>query len=64
MSLTINTYAVPLYSSYPPALSMVGSGKVDPKPMITHRFPLSQLLEAIELVGSRSEGVVKVMIQC
>ena len=32
--------------------------------MITHRFQLHQLLDAIELIRSRKEGVLKVMIQC
>jgi len=47
---------------YPLALSLIADGKVDPKPMITHRFPLEKALDAFECV-KRGDGV-KVMIKC
>ncbi|XP_037048754.1 sorbitol dehydrogenase-like [Bradysia coprophila] len=47
---------------YPLALSLIAEGKVDPRPMITHRFDLEHALEAFETV-KRGEGV-KVMIKC
>ncbi|KAL5005439.1 hypothetical protein ScPMuIL_018895 [Solemya velum] len=47
---------------YPTALSMVASGKVDVKPLITHRFNLEETLQAFETTA-RGEGI-KVMINC
>jgi len=47
---------------YPLALSLIADGKVDPRPLITHRFDLEHALEAFEIV-KRGEGV-KVMIKC
>lgn len=49
-------------NSYQLALSLIAEGKVDPRPMITHRFDLEQALEAFETV-KRGDGV-KVMIKC
>ncbi|KAI8478481.1 hypothetical protein Bbelb_435110 [Branchiostoma belcheri] len=47
---------------YPTALSMVASGQVNVKPMVTHRFSLEQTLEAFE-ASKKGEGI-KVMINC
>ncbi|XP_041362933.1 sorbitol dehydrogenase-like [Gigantopelta aegis] len=47
---------------YPTALAMIASGKVDVKPLITHRFKLEQTLEAFKMAES-GKGV-KVMINC
>ena len=47
---------------YPKAISMVASGKVDVKPLITHRFKLEETVKAFE--AAREGGAVKVMIKC
>ncbi|XP_033751019.1 sorbitol dehydrogenase-like [Pecten maximus] len=47
---------------YPTALDMVASGKVDVKPLITHRFSLEDSIKAFETT-LRGEGI-KVMIKC
>lgn len=47
---------------YPTALAMVASGKVDVKPLITHRFDLQDSIQAFETTA-RGEGI-KVMIKC
>lgn len=44
-------------------MSMVQSGRFDPLPLITHRFPLDQIVEAYELFGERRDGVLKVAIR-
>jgi L-iditol 2-dehydrogenase len=41
---------------------MLSCGKIDVKPMITHRYTLEQSLEAFEMAKS-GQGV-KVMIDC
>lgn len=47
---------------YPTALAMVASGKVNVKPLITHRFTLENSVKAFETT-LRGEGI-KVMIEC
>lgn len=47
---------------YPLALSLVESGKINLRPMVTHRFPLEQAIEAFEAC-CRGEGV-KIVIKC
>lgn len=47
-------------NSYPLALSLIAEGKVNPNPLITHRFELEDAIEAFEVV-KRGEGI-KVMI--
>ncbi|KAL8615952.1 hypothetical protein ACOMHN_034628 [Nucella lapillus] len=47
---------------YPTALAMISSGKVNVKPLVTHRFSLEQSLDAFE-AAKRGEGV-KIMISC
>ena len=44
-------------------LNLVQSGRFDPTPLITHRFPLDEIVEAYHLFGERSEGVLKVAIK-
>ncbi|KAK2176783.1 hypothetical protein NP493_640g00016 [Ridgeia piscesae] len=49
---------------FPLALSMVSSGAIDFKQIITHRFPLDKAQEAFEVAGARKGGLVKVVIDC
>jgi alcohol dehydrogenase len=43
-------------------MSLVQTGRFDPLPLLTHRFPLDQIVEAYELFGKRQDGVLKVAI--
>lgn len=43
-------------------LSLIEEGRIDTTPLITHRFPLSEIAEAYRLFESRSDGVIKVAI--
>lgn len=43
-------------------MNVVASGRVDLKPMVTHRFKLSQIVQAYELFASGQDGVLKVAI--
>jgi len=47
---------------YPTALAMVASGKVNVKPLITHKFTLEESIKAFE-AAKRGEGI-KIMISC
>jgi threonine dehydrogenase-like Zn-dependent dehydrogenase len=43
-------------------ISMVRSGRFDPTPLLTHRFPLAEIGEAYRLFSNRLDGVLKVAI--
>lgn len=49
---------------YPLALDMIASGKVNVKPLITHRFKLEETLKAFETARTGAGGAIKVMISC
>ncbi|XP_006628790.1 sorbitol dehydrogenase [Lepisosteus oculatus] len=49
-------------NTWPMAITMLASGKVNVKPLVTHRFPLEQALEAFET--TRQGLGVKVMLKC
>ena len=48
--------------SYPTALAMISSGKVNVKPLVTHRFDLEQAIDAFE--AARKGDGVKIIINC
>jgi len=43
-------------------IEMVRCGKLDLRPLLTHRFKLENINEAYRLFGSRADGVMKVVI--
>jgi L-iditol 2-dehydrogenase len=47
---------------YPAALSLIASGRIDVKPLITHRYTIDQSVQAFEM--AESGQAIKVMIQC
>ena len=44
------------------ALDLIASGRIDVKPLITHRGPLAQAREAFETVAAYADGVIKAMV--
>jgi D-xylulose reductase len=48
---------------YATAVDLVGSGKIDVKSLITHRFKFEQAEQAFELVKKGQEDVLKVVIE-
>ncbi|XP_062240699.1 sorbitol dehydrogenase [Platichthys flesus] len=49
-------------NTWPMAINMLASGKVNVKPLVTHRFPLDQAAQAFE---TTRQGVgIKVMLKC
>ena len=43
-------------------LRLIAQGKIDTTPLITHRFPLSEIEEAYRIFQNRLDGVIKVAI--
>ena len=43
-------------------MEMVRMGRLDLRPLLTHRFPLAKIREAYTLFGDRRDGVMKVAI--
>ncbi|HVM62025.1 MAG TPA: alcohol dehydrogenase catalytic domain-containing protein [Verrucomicrobiae bacterium] len=48
--------------TYPRAISLVVSGKVDVRSLVTHRFPLQDAAEALALNAAYKDKVVKVIV--
>jgi L-iditol 2-dehydrogenase len=51
-------------NSYPVALAMVASGRVNVKPLVTHRFKLEESLKAFETAKTGAGNAIKVVIKC
>lgn len=49
-------------NTWPMAIAMLASGKVNVKPLVTHRFPLEQAMQAFET--TRQGMGIKVMLKC
>ncbi|XP_050393205.2 sorbitol dehydrogenase [Patella vulgata] len=49
-------------NTWPAAIAMIASGKINIKPMITHRFTIEETLQAFET--AKSGAGVKIMISC
>ena len=45
-----------------PVIRMVSEGRINPRPLLTHRFPLERIGEAFELVAGYRDGVIKAVI--
>lgn len=44
-------------------LRLIEQGKLDTTPLITHRFPLSEIEEAYRIFENRLDGVIKVALR-
>ena len=44
-------------------MEVIGSGRVDTRPLVTHRFALDQIEEAYDLFSHQRDGVLKVAIR-
>ncbi len=48
--------------AWDPMIEMVSAGKINVKDMITHRFPLNRLEEAVDLVMERPDSLIKAVV--
>ncbi|XP_068197809.1 sorbitol dehydrogenase-like isoform X2 [Antennarius striatus] len=78
VGLSTNTVTIPLINAalrevdirgvmrycntWPTAIAMLASGKVNVKPLVTHRFPLEEAIQAFDIAYQRKG--VKVMLKC
>jgi len=62
-NVTVHTSVNPDFSrDFPLAMQWIREGRINVAPLITHRFPLSQLQEAFEVFRDRKEGAIKVIV--
>jgi L-iditol 2-dehydrogenase len=45
-----------------PVVALIAQGRLNPAPLLTHRFPLADIQDAFELVADYRDGVIKAMI--
>ena len=45
-----------------PVVDLIAQGRLNPAPLLTHRFPLARIQDAFELVADYRDGVIKAMI--
>jgi L-iditol 2-dehydrogenase len=43
---------------------MLASGKIDVKPLISHRYSLDKVIEAFDTARTGRDGAIKVIIDC
>jgi threonine dehydrogenase-like Zn-dependent dehydrogenase len=43
-------------------MEVIANGRLDLKPLVTHRFTLDQIVEAYDLFSHQRDGVMKVAI--
>lgn len=51
-------------ADYDDAVPLIQSGKLQLKPLITHRFPLANLFEALDAVRGKEGNLIKAVLQC
>jgi threonine dehydrogenase-like Zn-dependent dehydrogenase len=50
------------YRSFKLAMDFIAQGRIDVRPLITHRLPFHSVAQAYDLATTRRDGVVKVML--
>jgi L-iditol 2-dehydrogenase len=59
----VGTAIEPNHASTRKALELVAGGHIDVSPLITHRLPLSDVIDAYELHRTRGEQCIKIVIE-
>lgn len=62
-SMNIHDQLTLIFHSYPLAIRLIESGKINVKPLITQRFPVEKSIEGFQILRNGTEGVVKVLLQ-
>lgn len=62
-NVTVHTSVNPDFrADFPLAMQWIGEGRIDVTPLLTHRFPLSEIQAAFDLFHQRREGALKVLV--
>jgi threonine dehydrogenase-like Zn-dependent dehydrogenase len=63
-NLTVHTSVNPDFRrDFPLAMQWIGQKRVNVAPIITHRFPLSEIQQAFETFRDRRDGAIKVIVE-
>ena len=63
-NITVHSSINPDFArDFPLAMRWIGEGRVNVKPLITHRFPLSNMQAAFETFSERRDGALKVLVE-
>ncbi len=63
-NITVHSSINPDFArDFPLAMRWIGEGRINVKPLITHRFPLSSMQEAFETFSERRDGALKVIVE-
>jgi L-iditol 2-dehydrogenase len=49
--------------TYPTAIKLVSSGRINLKPLITHIFPLEEIRNGFKIASEKSDNAIKVVIK-
>lgn len=60
--LTFRIGMVSVPQTWPRLIALVESGRISPEDVITHRMGLSEAADAYRLFDSRTDGVLKVLL--
>ncbi|KAF5361882.1 hypothetical protein D9756_002358 [Leucocoprinus leucothites] len=50
-------------NQYPKAIRLISAGLINVKPLVTHRFPLEDAIDAFHVAADPAQGAIKVQIQ-
>jgi L-iditol 2-dehydrogenase len=53
----------PGFKSFRQALRWISEGEIDVEPLLTHRFPFDQVVDAYALARSRDDGAIKIVVE-
>lgn len=63
-NLTVRTSLHPDFEhTFPLAMQWLAEGRIDLSPLLTHRFPLSEMQQAYDLFRDRKDGAIKVLVE-
>lgn len=48
--------------TWPTAIELISSGRIDVKPLVTHRFPLTDVVEAFQVTRTGAAGTIKAVV--